>query len=204
MRNNKLFLLILGLVFFCATVNAQEGEFTSLPSRHGTYSLVAYISGGAGYFASTKGYPGYLHANVRRVNPVSTIRILWHPDHLLKGGVETGYITFYAYSMRDSSGNKGKVALNATPVLLVWSMSVTRHFNIFAGSGAYFLNSHLDYLGKTVSKKFAVGWMAAASYIVPLSKNAGLGAETKWLYAAETSNGSICLQVQFVWKFMKW
>ncbi len=83
-------------------------------------------------------------------------------------------------------------------------MSITKRLNIFAGSGAYILDTRLNYAGKTSSYKFSVGWMAAASYIQPLSQNTGLGAEAKWLYAAETSKGSLGLQLQFVWKFLKW
>ena len=199
-RNKLLTLLCLLLA---GLVQGQE-VFTSQPARHGQYALVAYINGGAGYFISHEGAPAYLHPRVSRVRPVSTVRILWHPDHLLKTGLETGLVKFYSYKFTDSAGNKGKIQLQAVPILLVWSMSVTRHFNIFAGSGAYFLDTKLDYGTKSKATKFSVGWMAAASYIFPLSKNTGLGTEAKWLYAAETSKGSLCLQAQFVWKFLKW
>jgi len=184
------------------SVQAQ-GEFTSQP-RHGQYSLVAYVSGGLGYFSSDKGVPAYLQTSVTKLSPVTSVRIMWFPDHLLKMGLETGYVTFYSYNITDSAGGKGKVSLNAVPILLVWSMSITKNFNIFAGSGAYILNTQLDYKEKVISKKFSVGWVAAASYIYPLGKNTGLGLEGKWLYAAETSNGSLCTQLQFVWKFLKW
>lgn len=83
-------------------------------------------------------------------------------------------------------------------------MSLKKHFNIFAGSGLYFLNTKLDYEGKVSSKKVSVGWMAAASYIIPLGTQTGLGTEVKWLYAAETSNGSVCAQLQLVWRFLRW
>jgi hypothetical protein len=201
MRNKLILLLCLA----CAGSKAFSQEsFTSQPTGRGKYALVAYINGGAGYFISKDGAPSYLHPKVNRIRPVTTVRILWHPDHLLKAGLETGFVNFYSYTLTDSAGNKGKVSLQAVPVLLVWSMSVSRHFNIFAGSGAYFLDTRLDYGTKSTAKKFSVGWMAAASYIFPLSEDTGLGTEAKWLYAAETSKGSLCLQVQFVWKFLKW
>jgi hypothetical protein len=204
MFNSKHHLFL--LLFVCASLlaTAQDSLFTSLPSGRGKYALVAYINAGYGFFASERSMPSYLNPKVSRFNPVATIRIMWHPDHLLKVGLETGHITFFNYTLTDSAGHKGKVALEATPVLLVWSMSVTNHLNIFAGSGAYFLKTRLDYEGKTTANKFSVGWMAAASYIFPVGKNSGIGAEFKWLYAAETSNGSLCLQVQYVWKFAKW
>lgn len=204
MSDLKHIILFIASFAFVLSSYGQDEEFTSQPGKHGDYALVAYFSGGLGYFASNKGIPDYVKTDQGKINPVTTFRIMWHPDHLLKAGLETGYFSFYSYTLTDSAGNKGTVSLNAVPLLLVWSMSVTKHFNIFAGSGAYFLNTQLDYKGKTTSKKFSIGWMAAASYIYPLGKNTGLGLEGKWLYAAETSNGSLCAQLQFVWKFLKW
>lgn len=183
---------------------SQEEEFTSRPTGRGKYSLVLYLSGGMSYYVSNSGAPSYLKPQLTKWNPVYTARVMWHPDHLLKAGLETGYITFYGYTLKDSAGRSGKISLNAIPLLLEWSMSLKNRFNIFAGSGLYFLNTKLDYEGKANSKKLSVGWMAAASYIQPIGKETGLGAEIKWLYAAETSNGVVCAQLQFVWKFLKW
>jgi hypothetical protein len=202
MSGNKYsFMLLLFLLPFAG--RAQE-QFTSQPAGRGDYSLVMYLNAGAGYFLSSAGRPDYLHPETKKFNPLATVRILWHPDHMLKVGLESGYVTFYSYRLRDDSGKEGTISLNAVPVLLVWSMSVTRHFNIFAGSGAYFMNTKLDYGTTTIARKFNVGWMAAASYIFPLGKNSGLGTEAKWLYAAETSRGVLCVQLQYVWKFIKW
>jgi hypothetical protein len=202
MLNNKNIWLCL-LLFVSVTTAAQE-EFTSQPAGRGDYSLVAYVSGGFGYYPSYAGKLAYLHPTISNINPVSTIRLMWHPDHLLKVGLETGYMTFLSYTIKDSAGNRGKVVLNATPLLLEWTMAITKRINVFAGSGVYFTRTKLDYAGKTASKKLSVGWMAAASYIHPLSKNVGLGTEVKWLDAAESRDGSICLQLQWVWKFLRW
>jgi hypothetical protein len=83
-------------------------------------------------------------------------------------------------------------------------MAVTKRLNLFAGSGVYFLRTNLDYRGKTTADKLSIGWMAAASYIYPLSANVGLGSELKWMNASETSNGIVSLQLQLVWKFLNW
>lgn len=202
MQSNKLPALILGLLL-AGTACCQE-EFSSQPAKRGDYALVTYISGGLGYYPSYSGALAYLRPEIKNLNPVATVRVMWHPDHLLKVGIETGYMTFLSYDLKDSAGNKGKIRLNATPLLLEWTMALTRRFNVFAGSGVYFLTTKLDYAGKTTSRKLSVGWMAAASYIQPLSKNTGLGAEVKWLDAAESRDGSICLQLQWVWRFLKW
>ena len=193
---------IILLLLFSLQLYGQE-TFTSQPQRRGDQALVIYISGGAGYYPSYKGALSYLQPRMNNINPVSSIRLMWHPDHLLKVGLETGYITFLSYSIEDTAGNKGKVALHAIPVLLEWSMAITRRINIFAGSGVYFTRTKLDYGGVSASGKISVGWMAAASYILPVSKNMGLGVEVKWLDAAESRDGSVCLQLQWVWRFLK-
>lgn len=205
MQNNKTIFFLFLLSTIALTSKAQKGdEFTSRPTGRGEYSLVAYAGGGFSYYASNGGMPDYLRPSVSKWNPVGTLRIMWHPDHLLKAGLETGYVTFYKYGLKDSAGRTGEIALNATPILLEWSMSLKSRLNIFAGSGLYILNTKLDYAGRVNSNKLSVGWMAAASYIYPIGKEVGLGTEIKWLYAAETSNGSVCGQVQLVWRFLKW
>jgi len=203
-HNLSLLLAALGVLWSGSCAAQKDSLFTSKPYGKGRHSLVAYASGGAGYFFSGRGAPEYLQPNLRRVNPMGTVRLLWHPDHLLKLGLETGYVRFYSYGLTDSAGNRGRISLDAVPVLLVWSMSVSRHLNIFAGTGGYFLQSRLDYLGKVNASKFNMGWMAAASWVFPVGKQSGLGAEFKWLYASETANGVLSLNLQYVWRFARW
>lgn len=187
------------------TALAQVQEFTSSTNQRGDHSLVLYVSGGFGYYyQQNQSAPGFVSPKLSNLHRIGTVRLMWHPDHLLKLGIESGYLTFFRYTFRDSVGNSGKLALTAVPVLVEWSMSVTKRLNLFAGSGFYMLKSRLDYKGKTVSPKLSIGWMAAGSYIQPLSENAGLGLEAKWMDAAETSDGTVVLQLQLVWKFFKW
>jgi hypothetical protein len=196
--------LVIAFLLSSIYSKAQDAEFSSQPQKRGEYGWVVYVSGGAGYYASNRGIPDYLNAKVSNLSHVSNIRIMWHPDHLLKVGLETGHMTFYSYTFKDSAGLNGKAKLYAIPVLIEWTMAVTKRLNLFAGSGVYFLRTNLDYQGRTVSPKLSIGWMAAASYIHPISSTAGLGTEIKWMRAAETNNGIVSLQLQLVWKFLKW
>jgi hypothetical protein len=192
------------VLLFSLQAFAQDSLFSSQPQKRGEYGWVVYVSGGGGYYASNRGTPNYLNREVSNLSHVSNIRIMWHPDHLLKVGLETGHMTFYSYTFKDSVGISGKAKVYAIPVLIEWSMAVTKRLNLFAGSGVYFLRTNLDYRGRTVSPKLSIGWMAAGSYIHPLSSSVGLGTEVKWMRAAETNNGLISAQVQFVWKFLRW
>ena len=204
MQGNKIFILSVLLFFGGFNAYSQEGEFISQPQKRGEYGWVVYVSGGGGYYVSDKGAPAYLNPDVSNSGRAANLRIMWHPDHLLKVGLETGHMTFYSYTFKDSTGLIGKTKLSAIPVLIEWTMAVTKRLNLFAGSGVYFLNTNLDYQGRTSSRKLSIGWMAAGSYIHPLSTNVGLGTEIKWMEAAETSNGIVSLQLQLVWKFLKW
>ena len=205
MQNSKhIILLVLFLWMISVRLLAQEEEFTSMPTGRGEYSLVSYVGGGAGMYAADAGTPVHLQTNIDKLKTNASFRVMWHPDHLLRFGLETGYMTFYSYTLRDSTGRAGKAALRAVPILVEWSMALTKRFNIFAGSGIYLLSTDLDYITKTKSHKVSIGWMAAASYIQPVSKNMGLGMELKFMDAAETSDGSLSFQLQWVWKFLKW
>ena len=186
------------------TVHAQEEEFSLQPKKRGAYAWVATFSGGPGYFVSNSGAPPYLSRKISNLSHVINFRLMWHPDHLLNVGIETGHMTLYTYRFRDSMNTEGVVKLTAIPVLVEWNMAVTKRLNLFAGSGVYFLRTNLDYRGKTTSQKLSIGWMAAGSYIFPLSANLGLGTELKWMDATETANGILSLQLQLVWKFLNW
>lgn len=203
MQNSKTILLCFFFLVAGLSCYSQE-EFSSQPTRRAQYAWVAYFSGGPGYYVSNSGAPSFLSPKVSNLSRVGTFRLMWHPDHLLKVGVETGQLTFYSYRFRDSVNTEGVVKVTAVPLLVEWNMAVTKRLNLFAGSGVYFLNTNLDYRGKTTSKKVSIGWMAAGSYIHPLSAKVGLGTELKWMNAAETSNGIVSLQLQLVWKFLNW
>jgi hypothetical protein len=200
MSGSKKILLLLLIPF---QLLAQEGQFTSSPNKKGTGSLVVYFSAGMARYANELGAPKYLNPTVENLHRIGTVRLMWHPDHLLKLGLETGYLTFYSYTFKDSVRNSGSVRITAVPVLAEWSMSLSKRWNVFAGSVIYLLMTKLDYLEKSSSHKLSIGWMAGGSYIMPLSENLGLGTELKWMQAAETSNGTVSLQLQLVWKFLK-
>jgi hypothetical protein len=204
MQNNRYIFLYFLLFLTSLKSYGQSEEVSSQTRQSKKYALILYLSGGMGYFPSNTGAPAYLQPKLSRINPVTTARIMWKPDHRLKAGFETGYMTFYSYQLTSSEGKKGKIALDAIPLLLEFSVSVKKHFNLFAGPGVYILKTNLDYEGKTISKKVSMGWMAAFAYTQPVTKDFSLGAEAKWLYAAETIKGSFGLQVQAAWRFFRW
>ena len=207
MFGNKLKYIIYLCIMVCLATTGKTqskssgGEFVPSKKVGKGYSLVAYASGGVSYYVSGGGTSTFLKTNITRANPLTTLRVMWHPDHLLRLGIETGYVTFYTYTLQDTVG---KVSLNGIPLLIEWNMPVAKRFNVFVGTGVYFLKSNLTYPGKASSDKASLGWMAAASYTLPLTKNLGVATELKYMDASETVNAVVGLQVQLVWKLFRW
>lgn len=166
-------------------------------------SLVLQIGGGlSSYVAPINIKPIELPGSIKRNSIAVTARLMWYPNYRLRLGIESGFINFYSYRIKN--GNiPGKVSLNAVPLLVVWSMQVVRRVNIYAGFGTYFLTTHLDYKGVVDSKAFVLGSNIALSYTQPISKNLGIAAEAKWMNAFETKDYALGLQVQMVWKFIQ-
>ena len=206
MSGNKEYLLVTGLLFLqlAGWMSGQAQTDTAHKKNRGEYALVLYAGGGISFYSGDPGTPSGLNAvEVNKVYPSATLRVMWHPDHLLRVGLETGWNTFYSYKV-NNNGITGSVHVRATPILLVFSMPIKKRINVFAGTGGYLVHSRLDYEVVTVSKTWSLGWMAAASYTYPLGKDLGIAAEFKWQQAYETRDANFNVQLQLRWKFLKW
>jgi hypothetical protein len=192
-----IFLLLLAFVF-CRQASAQ----TEITPERNPYHLVLYTGPGMSYYSAKPGVPDELNTKVTRFGPSYSVRVMWHPDHLLRFGIESGWTTFYKWKM--NGPESAMLKLTAIPILAEWSMPIGKHINIFAGTGTYFVKSKLDFAGAVSSTTMSIGWMLAGSYIRPVTDRLSLAAELKWLNAAETNDAVMNLQIQLVWKFLKW
>ena len=166
-------------------------------------SLVLQVGGGiSSYVAPINIKPIELPGSIKRMSPAATVRVMWYPNYRLRVGIETGYMNFYSYSIKNGN-TEGKVTLSAVPLLLVWSMQIVRRVNVYAGFGTYILSTHLNYKGEVKSKAWVLGSNIALSYTQPISKNLGIAGEAKWMNAFETKDYSLGLQVHLVWKFLQ-
>ena len=174
--------------------------------QKGQYAFILYAGGGWFSYVGPIGSPGIAsNTSVTRSHPTGTVRIMWHPDHRLRFGIESGYTNFYTYTVKDSgSGAPGKVNLTGIPILFVWSMALTKRLNIFAGIGAYKLTTDLNYKGNVTSTSFSLGVNASVNYVQPISPKLGIGAELKWTDATQTKDYGMSAQILLVWKFLEW
>jgi hypothetical protein len=164
---------------------------------------VAYVGGGFSRFAGVAGTPPGFNRSINKNGPVGTFRIMWHPDHRLRFGIESGWTSFYSYEVRGGT-NSAKVHLTGIPLLMVFSMPVAKRLTLFAGTGTFLLTSNLDYVGKVQRNQFTIGYMASAMYVVPISDRVSLASEFKWFNARETKDTTLSLQLMAIWKFLQW
>lgn len=200
MQNNKKCFAFLAGYFFSviATACAQPDS-----SAQGNYSLRFFAGGGISIYSSRSGIPEYFETSSQKRGSVATLRLLWHPDHRLSAGVETGWTNFYSYQL-ENTAIPGKLSLTAIPLLAEFSMPVYGGLHVMAGGGIYFLTSKLEYAGSVESKGRALGWMGAVSYIHQVSKVVSASVEIKWLNATETENAALSAQMLLAWKFLEW
>ncbi len=205
MYGNKSFVILLILITCLSNAASYaQSEVKTDSAAKRKKSFVLYVGGGLSYYsAPINTQPIGLQTNITRVGPAATFRLMWHPQHQLRIGLETGYTNFYSYNLKNGNIN-GKVSLTAIPVLIVWSMPVLKRVSVFAGFGSYFLTSHLNYSGQVNSKTFSLGSNIAVAYLQPVSKKLRLAAEAKWMNAFETRDHALSLQVQLAWKFLEW
>ena len=196
------FLIILISVFSFQTANCQTINKNGKLKKTRHYGLVLYAGGGIETYASDIINQGE-QIDKKRTYPDATIRIMWHPNHRLRVGFETGYTNFYSYTIKNGD-NIGKVTLSAIPILVVWSIPIIKRINLFAGFGSYRLTTHLNYLGKVNSSTYSLGSNIAINYVQPITKKLGIAAEFKWTNAFQTKDNLAGLQVQLVWKFLEY
>lgn len=166
-------------------------------------SFVLYVGGGPSHYTSSiNPTPGILQGNVTKTSVAGTIKFMWHPGYRLNLGIETGFVNFYSYKVKN--GNvAGKVSVSAIPILIVWSMPIVKRVAIFAGLGSYLLTTNLNYDGVVKSTTNGLGLNIALSYTLPISKNLGLAAEAKWMNAFVTKDEVLSVQAMLAWKFFR-
>ena len=186
-----------------AIVKAKDSIEVNVQQK-GQYAFILYAGGGWLSYVGSVGSPGIAaNTSVTRSHPTGTARIMWHPDHRLRFGLESGYTNFYTYTVQNGS-SAGKVKLTGIPMLFVWSMAITKRINVFAGIGAYYMTTDLDYKGSVASHSLSLGINASINYVQPISPKLGIGAELKWTDVTQTKDYGVSAQLLLVWKFLEW
>ncbi|MCB2205455.1 hypothetical protein KQI65_11965 [bacterium] len=192
---------LLVIVLLLLSYNASHAQ----ESGDDDFSIVLTAGGGLAH---------YLHAvdiegDVRKYGAAGHLRLMWHPDHRLRMGVETGWTFFYHYDISEVDTPFGPTSaaltLTAVPVLLVFSMPVHEAVTLYAGTGGYIVRSHATSFDNTVNvTSFSQGWMAAGSW--ELGKLGGIAIESEltWYGATEFDDAAVILQMQASLPILRW
>ncbi len=142
-----------------------------------------------------------------------TIRVMWHPEHLLSVGLESGYLYLYWIRSTIQSDEFGTSSLKASmisiPVLFVTSMVIfpetLPNLEVNGGGGMYFMFNNVQLFGSKISSSvFSLGYHAGASYLQPFSDDISIGAELKYYYISKLQDSAISIKLLFSYNFISY
>ena len=170
-----------------------------------TYKVNAIVGMGYSYFITSL-------AELDGLNPYSfnaTAKIMWQPEHLLRVGIESGYLSFYSYEQTGFTSEYGttnvKSSLAAVPIILIFAMELFDHIEVSSGVGVYFLFSEIDsYNNKVSSSVFSNGYYASFSYFHPLNNDISIGGELKYYYLSKIEDADLSLQLTLKYGFLEY
>jgi hypothetical protein len=183
-------------------IGIATGDGVAQPHPDSSFALILYGGGGLSRYVAAINTPAGIRSSVHPSGSAFTFRAMWYPDHLLRVGIETGWVRFFSYTLHGATD--GNLYLSAAPILLVFSMPITDRFNLYAGAGGYFVSSKLDFEGVVRVNELSQGWMLAASWHFPLTGSLGIAAEAKWYNASQFEDATITAQAMIVWRCFEW
>lgn len=133
-----------------------------------------------------------------------SLRIMWHPEHLLSAGVEVGRTRLFSVD-QSKPDSTITATLDAVPILFVFSMSPLDRLQVNVGLGPTISQSSVDALGSTAAtSSVGSGWMVSAAYLLPVAKRLGVGAELRFLRAAKYDDNTLSLQLTAAYQVHRW
>ncbi len=170
-----------------------------------TYKVNAILGIGYSYFLTSL-------SELDGFNPHSfnaTAKIMWQPEHLLRVGIESGYLSFYSYKQSSFTSEYGttdiKSSLSAVPIILVFAMELFDNAEVSSGVGVYFLFSEIDsYNNKVSSSVFSNGYYASLSYLHPLNADLSIGGDLKYYYLSKIEDADLSMQLVLKYSFLEY
>ena len=131
---------------------------------------------------------------------MGTFRLMWEPEHLLRLGIETGFIHLYYLETKifDTLFGSTDVILNmsSVPIMAIFAMEVTENFEIIGGVGGFIIISEVTSFDNYVlSKSWSNAYELGISYLHPLNDKLKIGGELKSYYISRLENYDVALQL---------
>jgi len=192
--------IITSMFFICIAVYPQTSDTL--------YSLTIEAGAGYSHYITTLDYN-----NLNRNGFSGMVRIMWHPEHLLSLGIETGYN--YLYSLKSSviipefGTSEVKASMVSVPVLGIFAMKIfpqsLPNFELKFSSGIFILNNNGNAFGEEISSsQLSIGYMSAVTYLHPLNEKLSIGGELKYSYISKIQDSNFSAQVIFSYRFLSY
>lgn len=137
---------------------------------------------------------------------VFTFRFMWEPEHLLRLGIESGYLPLFYLETKfyDTvfGDTEAELSLNSVPIMGVFAMEVVENFEVFGGVGGFILISEVTSFDNYVlSTSWSNAYELGFSYLHPINKKLKLGGEIKSFYITKLENYDLVFHVALKYTF---
>jgi hypothetical protein len=170
------------------------------------YNFTAYLGGGYSYDVASFEYE---YDGLNRGGFQGYLRVMWQPEYQLRGGLEFGYTSVYSVEETDIQTINGTTDLNthvyAFPLLLVFSMSIVKDWEVNIGTGFGFSVVKNEAFGESsFSSDAASASMISTGYYFPVGKDTRLGGEFRFTALPKYDDYLITLSLSFAYKFLEY
>jgi len=170
------------------------------------YSLTSYLGGGYVYNVTSfdLDYDGLNRGGLQ-----GYLRVMWHPDYLLSGGIEFGYTSVYSVEKSSFQTDSGATDVNlhvyAFPLMMVFSMPIMENWEVSIGTGFGFTTVKNEAFGrKSFSNDAASASMISTIYYFPVMKDSRLGGELRFTALPLYDDYLISFGLSFAYKFLEY
>jgi hypothetical protein len=142
-----------------------------------------------------------------------SFRIMWHPEHQLSIGVETGYQKLYSINPKITVPEFGtsdvRASMISVPIFITFSMKILPeslpNFQVLFSPGIFILLNRGEAFNDQIkSSQISNGFSAGVSYLYPVTDLLSIGSEVKYAQIAKIQDSDITIQLMLSYKFLQW
>lgn len=140
---------------------------------------------------------------------IFTFRAMWEPEHLLRVGIESGFIQLYYLDTKifDTLFGSTDALLNmsSVPIMAVFAMEITKNLEIIGGVGGFIMISEVSSFDNYIlSKSWSNAYELGLSYLHPINDKLKIGGEIKSYYISHLQNYDVALQLSIKYSFFSY
>jgi len=186
--------------FLCSYITVYSQPSDTL------FNFTGYLGGGYAYNVTSFDYE---FDGLNRGGFQGYLRVMWAPEYDLRGGLEFGYTSVYSVEQSDLETINGTTDLNthvyAFPLMLVFSMSIVKNWEVNIGTGFGFSVVKNEAFGEnSFSSDAASTAMISTGYYFPVGKDTRLGGEFRFTALPKYDDYLVTLSLSFAYKFLEY